>query len=216
MVEAGVDLSLIRSAIEGHSFNRVLPFRFLKADEHAPSLGDALESAMLRGASSFPKLDGTTALLIDTSGSMTSAISGKSELSRLEAAAALAILAREVCASCRIFWFHSNSSWWGRSNENWFGEFSSSVRGFALRTAVLGAPSGGTDLGGAIAKVPKCDRLIVFTDEQSHSSVGERPDIPLRYIANVASYHNGVGYGHFTHIHGFSEQLIPWITTVED
>ncbi|MBT9151449.1 MAG: hypothetical protein DDT40_01644 [candidate division WS2 bacterium] len=55
----------------------------------------------------------------------------------------------------------------------------------------------------------KYDTLIVFTDEQTHDVV---PDIPGNgYIVNVAPYKNGIGYGAWTHIDGFSEAILDYI-----
>jgi hypothetical protein len=52
----------------------------------------------------------------------------------------------------------------------------------------------------------KGDRLIVFTDEQSHDMV---PDPAGRgTMVNAASYQHGVG-------HGFSEAVIAWIAASE-
>ena len=75
----------------------------------------------------------------------------------------------------------------------------------------------GTNLGQAVAwineKVPH-DRLIVITDEQSNSRVPD-PICDKAYMINVASYQNGVGYGKWTHIDGFSESVIKFISEIE-
>jgi hypothetical protein len=61
------------------------------------------------------------------------------------------------------------------------------------------------------------DRLIVITDEQVADKVS--PPVGLRhgaYMINVASAKNGVGYGDsWTHLDGFSEQVIRWIAEFE-
>ena len=59
------------------------------------------------------------------------------------------------------------------------------------------------------------DRLIVVTDEQSHDRVPQ-PVAKRSYMINVGSYRNGVGYGPWTHIDGFSEAVIRFIAEVED
>lgn len=217
MVDSGVSPSLITEKLNEHPFKRVLPFRFINADKHAPSLGAPLEAAMLRSSSSFPRLKGSTVLLIDVSGSMQAPISMKSDMQRWEAAAALAIHAREISESPRIFWFDHPGRYWGKPKETrGYGEISSATRGFALRSAIKSHVGGGTDLGNAVRNMPECDRLIIFTDEQSATHVPDRPDIAHRYICNVASYQNGVRYDHFTHVSGFSEQLLTWITATEE
>ena len=60
----------------------------------------------------------------------------------------------------------------------------------------------------------KYDRLIVITDEQSADRV---PD-PLGrgYVINVASAKNGVGYGKWVHVDGFSEAVIRYISEIEN
>ena len=76
--------------------------------------------------------------------------------------------------------------------------------------------AGGTNLGAALDKIYKLahDRLIVVTDEQSHDRVAE--SVAARsYMINVGSYRNGVGYGRWTHIDGFSESVIRFIAEVE-
>ena len=59
------------------------------------------------------------------------------------------------------------------------------------------------------------DRLIVVTDEQSHDPVPP-PAAKHAYMINVASYRNGVGYGPWTHIDGFSEGVLRFIREVEN
>jgi hypothetical protein len=58
------------------------------------------------------------------------------------------------------------------------------------------------------------DRLIVVTDEQSHDRV-PGPEAKHAYMINVASNRNGVGYGRWTHIDGFSEGVLRFIHEVE-
>ena len=90
-------------------------------------------------------------------------------------------------------------------------------RGFALRDAInVSQPHGGTHArkgGRRLNRSEKYDRLIVITDEQAHDSV----PVPKGkgYVINVASYKNGVGYGKWTHIDGWSESVIEYIRTLE-
>ena len=77
---------------------------------------------------------------------------------------------------------------------------------------------GGTELAKAVdlinRKVP-CDRLIVITDEQATDGRVPEPVAKRAYMINVASYQNGVGYGRWTHIDGFSEGVLRWMHEVE-
>ncbi len=88
-------------------------------------------------------------------------------------------------------------------------------RGFALRDAIVNSqPHGSTLLRKAVTEIDrKGDRLIVFTDEQSHDKV---PDPSGRgTMVNVASYQHGVGHGAWTRVNGFSEAVIAWIAASE-
>jgi 60 kDa SS-A/Ro ribonucleoprotein len=159
---------------------------------------------MLKSVKGHAHLPGRTRLLIDVSGSMFATLSAQSEMTRAEAACGLAILAREVCDEVEIF------------------TFSNSVvkipprRGFALRDAMVNSQAhGGTYLGKAVSEIDrKGDRLIVFTDEQSHDAV---PAPKGRgYMVNVASYQHGVGHGAWTRVDGLSEAVIAWIAASEE
>src|SRR5579871_3495145 len=75
MRDAGVDESLVLSALGAMNTARVLPFRFLAAARYAPQWEEALEQAMLKCVGSQDKaqekLRGKTIVLVDVSGSMT-------------------------------------------------------------------------------------------------------------------------------------------------
>ena len=96
-------------------------------------------------------------------------------------------------------------------------------RGFALRDAIDASQRhNGTYLGKAVEELnrrtehnpnERYDRLIVITDEQSHDSVPKPAG--KGYVINVASYKNGVGYGAWTHIDGWSESVIEYIRALE-
>jgi len=205
MQSAGVDKNLIFTALGEMKTERVLPFRFIAAARAVPQWEESVEKPMLRCLEGREKLPGNTVLLVDVSGSMNSMISGKSDMTRMDAASALAILARELCENVAIF------------------TFSNQVvaipprRGFALRDAIVGSQHhSGTYLGRAIESINQAndyDRIIVFTDEQSHDAVGKPKG--KGYLINVASYQNGVGYGNWTHIDGFSEAIFDYILETE-
>jgi hypothetical protein len=86
----------------------------------------------------------------------------------------------------------------------------------ALRDAIRTATRmGSTQLGAAVRKVSELshDRLIVVTDEQSADRVPERK--ALGYMINVASNRNGVGYGKWLHVDGWSDAVVRFITEHE-
>ena len=184
MIEAGVSEDVIRDGLAAMKVERVLPFRFISAAKHAPRLEDALEMAMFKCLAEIPQLGGKTALLIDHSGSMQQPVSEKSEISRFDAAAALAMILRETCERVRIFTFSDHMI------------EVPPRRGFAMVQAVREVIKPvSTYLGSAVRKVyevfPECNRLIVITDEQS----ADRPPHPQGhgYILNVGGYQQGIG-----------------------
>jgi 60 kDa SS-A/Ro ribonucleoprotein len=201
MASVNVDENIIFSALDKMKVERVLPFRFISAAKYAPQWESHLEKAMLKCLEGRSKLEGKTVLLIDVSGSMDAVISAKSDLMRFDAANGLAILARELCESVAVYSFSSNLV---RVPDR---------RGFALRDAISNSQShSSTYLGQAVATINKketYDRLIVLTDEQSHDAV---PNAKAKgYLINVAANKNGIGYGAWTHIDGWSEAVFDYI-----
>jgi len=205
MREAGVDESLLGKALSDMSTARVLPFRFLAAARHAPQWEEALEQAMLKSVASAEKLPGKTIVLVDVSGSMTAPLSHRSEMQRTDAAYGLAVLLRDIGQKVVVFSFSDNLV------------EVPARRGFALRDAIDASQRhNGTYLGKAVEELnrkEKYDRLIVVTDEQAHDTVPAPHG--KGYVINVASYKNGVGYGKWTHIDGWSESVVEYIRALE-
>ena len=207
MVEAGVPVQDIWHYGEQRKWGRVLPFRFIAAARVVPHFEPHLERWMLSCLEEQPKLSGTTGLLIDVSGSMFGTrISAKSDLDRFDAAAALAILGRELCEDARVFSFSQRLVEVPPRS------------GFALRDALnFSQPHGGTYLGGALTAMTQAgtyDRIIVLTDEQSRDTI---PQIDGNvYIINVASNQNGVASkGKVERINGWSEAVFDFIQRSE-
>lgn len=212
--QAGVDRSLVSSAMAQANPEKILPFRFLAALRHAPTFASELEGMMLRNLEGQPKLPGRTILLIDVSGSMTGNISAKSDLRRVDAATALAVLLREICESVGVATFATHT------------KEVPAYRGLGLVDAVMKQFGGSTELGDAVvwANTQQYDRLIVITDEQASGSrriMGsvKHTSIPgpknLGYMINVASNQNGVGYGPWVHIDGWSERILDFMRELE-
>ena len=206
MKQEQVDNALVVRALQAIKAEKVLPFRFIAAARYAPQWEQYLEDAMFKCLAAQEKAEGKTVLLIDVSGSMDAQISARSEMTRMDAACGLAVLAREIYPHVEIFTFSNQTAQ------------VPARRGFALRDAVVNSqPHGGTYLGKAIQDVERSvkqyDRLIVFTDEQSHDRVLEPKG--RSYLINVASNKNGVGYGAWTHIDGWSESVITYIQELE-
>ncbi|MCA8897691.1 MAG: TROVE domain-containing protein [Hyphomonas sp.] len=203
MQVAGVPKRTIATALDDMRVDRVLPYRFIAAARYAPDLEPELENAMFRSIEGHARLKGKTTLLVDVSGSMDSPMSYRSEMTRLDAAVGLAVLAREICEEMEIYTFSETTV------------KVPARRGFALRDAIVSSQAHwSTRLGEAIDKVDrKGRRLIVFTDEQSHDRVNAPKG--LGYMVNVASYQNGVGQGDWQRIDGFSEKILDWIIASE-
>jgi 60 kDa SS-A/Ro ribonucleoprotein len=203
MKDAGVNEEAVINALSAMKTERVLPFRFLAAARYAPQWEEALEQAMYKAIEGRERLAGRTVLLVDTSGSMDAPLARRSEMLRMDAACGLAVLLREVCEAVEIYSFSDKLV------------RISSRRGFALRDAIVSSqPHGGTQLGHALRSLREpYDRIIVITDEQSHDRV---PAPHGRgYVINVASAQNGVGYGPWTHIDGWSEAVVDYLRSLE-
>jgi 60 kDa SS-A/Ro ribonucleoprotein len=203
MQAVNVEPELVRHALEMIRVERVLPFRFLAAARYAPQWEPELEQAMVASLHRQSRLAGNTVLLVDVSGSMDARLSARSEMVRMDAAAGLAVLLREIAEEVSVYTFSDAL------------KAVPARRGFALRDAIVHSqPHGGTQLGRALGELREsCDRLIVITDEQAHDRV-PAPN-GRGYVINVASYRNGVGYGPWTHIDGWSETVIDYIRASE-
>lgn len=203
MDQAGVDEALVKDAILARrGAERVLPFRYVAAARAAPRFEPWLDQALAESVLEQPVLKGRTLILVDVSGSMDARLSAKSDLTRMDAAATLASI---VPGDVRVF------------------TFSNQVvevpprRGMAgVDTIVRSQPHGGTELGKAVTATNtiRHDRLIVITDEQSHDRVPD-PIAQKAYMINVASARHGVGYGTWTHIDGFSENVLTFLREQE-
>lgn len=210
MAEAKVDPALAEAAILARKggAEKILPFRFIAAAKAAPQFEGALDRSMLAGLASGPQFAGMTAILVDVSGSMDARLSSRSDLTRADAAAALAAI------------------WPGRARVF---SFSSGVvevpprKGMAGVDAILRSqPHASTRLGHALEQVVtstghEITRLVVITDEQSADAVRlDLGQFPHKYLINVASARNGVGYGQgWVHLDGFSESVLRFMAEHE-
>lgn len=203
-----VDRAIMRQALTVADVKRILPFRFIAAARYGPEFEPDLERCMFRSLEGAATMKGRTVVLIDVSGSMDTGLSAKSDMTRMDAACGVGMVARELCADAAVFTFSESLA------------KVAARRGFALRDAIVQSqPHVGTYLAGALAKLNKVelyDRLIVVTDEQTHDGITAPLSEARAYCINVASYKNGVGYGNrWTHIDGFSEAVIKYIMQVE-
>lgn len=170
--------------------SRQFPFRFLAAYRAAPSLrwGHALDTALTASLANVPELPGRTLVLVDRSGSMFGTISGKSELTRADAAAVFgaALALRNV----------------GRVDLVEFGSGSKVVpvrQGDSLlKTVDRFHEMGGTYTAAATRMHYRGhDRVVIVTDEQSYDGDPGAiipAHVPL-YTWNLAGYRLGHGPG---------------------
>lgn len=209
MTEVSVDVDLIKKYSLSLNVSRILPFQFIAAANNNPRLEDTIEQMMFRCTAELPKLKGRTILLVDVSGSMQEKLSKKSELTRLDAALGLGMLLRELCEHIQIFSFSQNIV--EVPNRH----------GFSLKDAIKNSQENScTNLGAALRAVSysgmeiEWERIIVITDEQSTDSVSCH-NFKNPYLINVSTEKNGIGYGKWKHIDGFSSSVINWMMEIE-
>lgn len=230
--KAGVDRGLVKSSLGNMRTARILPFRFIAASKHAPDYEPELEQAMFKSVADIPKLKGRTCILVDVSGSMNEKLSAKSDMTRMDAACAIAMIAREMCEDACIYTFSNQCI------------KVPPRRGFALRDAIVASqPHMGSFMGSSIRAISgplgasirvegtfgwmhqrhtidfECynesyDRIICITDEQLHDTVPS-PYARLAYINNVSHSQYGVGYGQYLHVNGWSPAILNYIGMYE-
>ena len=227
MEQAGVNRELIKEALLASDTSRVLPFRFVAAAQAAPQFENELDQLLIQSAQQLPKLPGKTILIVDVSGSMYGAgnISKHSDMSRVEAAGALAAIARESCENVSIYATAGNDG--SRIHKT---ALVPPRHGMALVEKFRKQGFAGELGGGGIflkqvldyvyEKEKYADRVIVFTDEQdcdhkcnpsTANAFGKH-----NYIINISNEKNGIGYKpNWTHIDGFSEAVLQYIVAAE-
>lgn len=207
MQEAGIPLESLKDALLKAKVDRVLPFRFISAARYAPKLETELEQSMFKCLAEHEKLSGKTVLLLDVSGSMEAIVSGKSEITRMDAACGVAMLLRQICDDVVIYTFSDQCV------------LVPSRRGFALRDSIVQSQRhNGTATRAAVDRIniqEEYDRFIVITDEQANDGAGDPKRQAKGYFINVGNDQHGIGYGRWTHIDGWSEACVDFIREYE-
>jgi len=222
--EAKVERNIIAQAFNQCKSDMLLPIDFLKARQYAPDWSRELEDLMYRCLSKYVKLPGFSTLVVDVSGSMDVAISSKSEFTRMDAAASMAVLAAECCEHISIYATGGNDSRCIHTTKK-----IEPMRGFALADRILAAER---ELGGGgIFTRQVCDylrnkeeipdRLMIFSDSQDCDRVGSgqpKPHGKNNYIIDISSESHGVNYnGIWTaEISGWSEHFLKFVSTLEE
>lgn len=227
MRTAGVDRSVIEQGFDTLSSSMLLPFDFLKAARMNPEFKHLIEPAMLKAAAKQPHLHGKTLFIVDVSGSMRVRISWKSELTRLDCAMAMAILATQVCDEYEIVCTAGNDS--SRIGAHEWIQYPR--QGFDIMKQIqdTGSRIGGGGIftrqclewcKGKFSRQKQFDRIIVFSDSQDCDFADKcvpHPFATYNYICDVSCEKHGVAYkGVWTaEISGFSEHFLSYIAQYE-
>lgn len=150
--------------------SRQFPYRFLSAYKAAPSLtwGKSLEKALDLSCANVPELSGRSLILIDTSGSMSSRVSDRSEIQLFEIGALFAAVLSKRCEKVDTVIFGDSSA----PLQLKAGE---SVLKYVKRVAKANGSVGhGTAIWqSVVSNYSGHDRVVIFTDMQTMDSAGK-------------------------------------------
>jgi hypothetical protein len=196
--EAGVSKSVLKSVAdtiadpEAVAKSRQFPYRFFSAWKASGSIffGAALEAALDESVKNIPEFTGRTLVAIDTSGSMQSPVSGRSQAQCYEVGALFgSAVASRSDADVILY----ADSW------EWFKPKTSVLRSVEGIHNRIGAVGYGTQtwpsVRAAFTQKRGYDRIVVMTDMQDHPNgggygrnrVANLPDVPV-YVWDLAGY----------------------------
>lgn len=236
IINAGPDnldeaLNYIRNP-EAVRKSKQLPFRFLNAYRSLNGLAsskvfDTLEDAIDISVENLPKIPGRTIIAMDTSGSMSSCISSKSDVKCCDISVLLGLIANRICDDSIVYTFNHNIK-----------RMDISRRGGLIENTIRYArPSGGTDMRlpfqAMIDGKIKADRIIILSDNECNG--GGWWNGPSRAIQSYADQYRRMtgndiwvhaidlqGYGtqqfhgkHTNIIAGWSEKVFDFILLAE-
>lgn len=176
IIEAGVDekhiVKVLRAIADPDAVrkSKQLPFRFLSAYKEIGYLAitdtavlDALEAAIDASLANLQPIPGKTVIAIDVSGSMSSAISGKSSIRCCEIAMLIGLIANRLCESAVVYTFNDSIQ-----------KLSVPKRAGILYAAVNESRCGsGTNMDLPFTQMMKdkikCDRVIIISDNMCNS-----------------------------------------------
>ena len=162
--------------------SRQLPFRYLSAYKELENIGgsrvfDALENAVDASIENMPRLDGTTVIAVDVSGSMMDTVSEKSKVHCYEIAMLIGLMANKICDNSMFYTFN-----------NVIEKHPVSKRSGILQTALSSRCGGGTDMYLPFQKMLddkiKADRIIIVSDNECNSRGGLYSRKPVQSIAD--------------------------------
>lgn len=226
MEDVGVSQAIIKQGFETINARWLLPINYLAAAKAVPRYERELEILMLHGLDQAPKLPGHTIFVVDVSGSMDSKISKHSQFGRMEIAAAMSILAAEMCSSLSIYATAGSDT--ARTHST---KLIPPRRGFGLSDAIMQSSH---QLGGGGIFTRQCleyiaeqekgagqpDRIIIFSDSQDCDYPYLRVPAPFgkyNYIVDVSAHSRGINYdGLWTaEVSGWSEHFLAYIAAIE-
>ena len=224
MEKAGVEKGVILRGFKSLHPQWLLPFNYMAPAKWAPDWERAIEALMLRSLDTTRKLPGHTVFVVDVSGSMDCPVSRKSVFNRLDAAAAMAIIAMEKSELLTLY--ATSGSDYERTHKT---VKLKPRRGFALCDEIRKAAG---ELGGGGIFTRQCleylekvepvrpDRIIIFSDSQDCDYPEKsmpRPFGVKNYIVDVSSHSRGIGFdGLWTaEISGWSEHFLDYIFACE-
>lgn len=154
--------------------SKQLPFRYLSAYKSVYNIGgskvfDALEAAIDASVDNLPHIHGTTVIAIDTSGSMGSAISAKSDIRCCDISMMLGVIANRICENAIVYTFDTSLQ-----------KKAFSTRGGIIYTVMHEAHAG----GGTRMNLPfeqmirdrvRADRVIVISDNECNGGYWSKP-----------------------------------------
>jgi hypothetical protein len=207
--------------------SRQLPFRFLSAYHTAPSdrWKQALTEALDYSTSNIPKLSGRTLVLVDTSGSMESYLSGHSKVRYVVVAALFGVALARNASKVDLYGFGDGVF---RHELAYGGSVLGQTQQFVRR---VGEAGHGTQIAASMkATFAKHDRVVIFTDMQTMSrnaytfgygigNVSEAvpANVPV-YAWNLAGYEASMmptGSGNRHEFGGFSDSAFSIMQTLE-
>lgn len=171
------NVNKVLDTIQNHEMvkrSKQLPFRYLSAYKELENIGgsrvfDALENAVEASVENMPKLEGTTVIAVDTSGSMSSAISAKSTVKCYEIAMMLGLIANKICENSIFYTFDTSIK-----------KHPVSSRNGVLYTTIRSASCGGGTMmqlpfAAMIQEKVNADRVIVISDNECNGGYWSKP-----------------------------------------
>lgn len=142
--------------------SRQFPYRFYSAYKNVGSLrwAHALEVALEQSTQNIPRIGGRTLVLTDTSSSMQSPVSGRSQIAHYEIAGLFAAAVARQCDSVRLI------SWADTHSDIGFNRGDSVLRTVEKVNKHIGRDGHGTQLMQAIGAYQGEDRVVIFSDMQ--------------------------------------------------